>query len=114
MNINENIRFDNDSSAFKSRTILGASQTPGMTKFLMKRGIVKNEKQATVFMISISTLFFLLSLYVFIVYVFDIRLFNKQPTMTPEQIQANKERMQQMRDRARNNVNTQQNVQQDQ
>ena len=111
INTNNNISFD-DNLKFKSRTIFGQSQTPGMTRFLMKKGIVKNEKQATIFMFTTSIIFFLLSIYVFIVYVFDIQLFNKT-TVTPEQIQANRERMEQIRNRAQNNTNTE-NVEQTQ
>ena len=44
-----NIEFETDqeiSSQFKSRTVLGRPQVPGMAAWLMKKGIIKDESQA--------------------------------------------------------------------
>ncbi len=46
MSTENNITFESDKFKYKSRVILGQTQVPGMTKFLLGKGIVKNEKQA--------------------------------------------------------------------
>lgn len=80
------ISFDENKYKIKSRTILGESQVPGMTKFLLDKGIVKSEKTAHTFLTTISLLFFISAIYVFSVFVFDFNTGNKQ-TLTPEQVQ---------------------------
>ena len=87
MTMNNNISFDTDNSKYKSRSVLGSPQVPGITKFLLNKKLVKNEKQANMFMIVIAILSILLSTYVFAVHVFEIRLFEKKLELTPEQVQ---------------------------
>lgn len=114
MSIENNISFDTDNTRFKSRTILGSPQTPGMTKFLINKGLVKDEKQANSLMIIITILFLLAAVYVFAKYVFEVNLFNKQPELTQEQIQRREEiteRLEQLRQQRSNNTNTQNETQ---
>ena len=54
---------DNNNFKYKSRVILGQAEVPKMTKFLMSKGIVKNEKQATGILFLITLLCFSLSIY---------------------------------------------------
>ena len=66
MSTENNITFESDKFKYKSRVILGQTQIPGMTKFLLGKGIVKNEKQA-MRILSITTVLFL-GLTIFIIY----------------------------------------------
>ncbi len=66
MSTENNITFESDKFKYKSRVILGQTQVPGMTKFLLGKGIVKNEKQA-MRILSITTVLFL-GLTIFIIY----------------------------------------------
>ncbi len=66
MSTENNITFESDKFKYKSRVILGQTQVPGMTKFLLGKGIVKNEKQA-MSILSITTVLFL-GLTIFIIY----------------------------------------------
>lgn len=109
MSVDNNISFDEDNSNFKSRVILGAPQIPGVTKFLLHKKWVKDERQATNLMVILTILFLLISAYIFAAHVFDIKFFGAKSTITPEQIQANKERMEMLRNRNIDN-NTIQNV----
>ncbi len=84
------ISFEDNSFKFKSRTILSESTVPGLTRFLLKKGIVKNEKQANIFMIFMSIIFFLAAGFVFIVFVLGI---NDNNRVTKEQIEINRERL---------------------
>lgn len=84
------ISFEDNSFKFKSRTILSESTVPGLTRFLLKKGIVKNEKQANIFMIFMSIVFFLAAGFVFIVFVLGI---NDNNRVTKEQIEINRERL---------------------
>ena len=103
------ISFEDNSFKFKSRTILSESTVPGLTRFLLKKGIVKNEKQANIFMIFMSIVFFCLAVYVFAFYVFDVRISNNinDSEAMKEKIQLNKERVQKLRDQQLNKINTQ-------
>lgn len=58
-----NLTFESDKFKYKSRTILSTPQVPGMTKFLMNKGIVKNERQAIILMFAITIIFSGLSIY---------------------------------------------------
>ena len=70
-----------DEEQYKSRIILEKGKTPKMVSFLIKKGIVKSEKQASVLLVAISTFFFLISIFIFAYYVFGIRNpFAKQPS----------------------------------
>ncbi len=82
MSTENNITFESDKFKYKSRVILGQTQVPGMTKFLLGKGIVKNEKQA-MSILSITTVLFL-GLSIFIIYT---NFFKEPavPTITPEQ-----------------------------
>jgi hypothetical protein len=40
------IQFDTDQVQYKSRSVLGQAQIPGMAAWLMKKGIIKEEAQA--------------------------------------------------------------------
>jgi len=113
MSIENNISFD-DNLNFKSRSILGSPQTPGMTKFLINKGLVKNEKQANSLMIIITILFLLVAVYVFAKYVFEVDVFNKTPEPTLEQMQMREEaeqRFEQLKQQRSNNTNTQNETQ---
>ncbi len=66
MSTENNITFESDKFKYKSRVILGQTQVPGMTKFLLGKGIVKNEKKAMI-ILSITTVLFL-GLSIFIIY----------------------------------------------
>jgi hypothetical protein len=57
-------------SKFQSRTIFGQPQTPSMVKFLISKGIVKDEKTAGHFLLGLTVFFFCLTIYIFIFYVF--------------------------------------------
>ncbi|MFA6297334.1 MAG: hypothetical protein WC629_02110 [Candidatus Paceibacterota bacterium] len=66
---------------YKSRDILNKGKTPKMVSFLIKKGIVKDEKQANVFLVIISIIFLLVSIFIFAYFVFGIRNpFAKQPS----------------------------------
>lgn len=64
MNTGENISFDDNNFKFKSRSIFGSSEIPGMTKFLVGKGLVKNETQAMYFMIILIIIFVCTSMYI--------------------------------------------------
>ena len=98
------ITFDENKYKIKSRTILGQAEVPGMTRFLLRKGIVKGEKGAHVFLLGIASLFFAVAIYVFAVFVFDVEIGGaKGPTQ--EELQANRDRMEQGRLERRNNQN---------
>ena len=101
----------NNNSDYKSRSILSTSQTPGMAKFLINKGIVKNEKQARGILLTITTISLLASIYIFATFVFDIQIFNRTPQLTEEQIQQNRERLERLRQERRNTTNTTTNTQ---
>jgi hypothetical protein len=47
---------DNNNFKYKSRVILGQPKVPNMSKFLVGKGIVKNEKQALFIMLAFTGL----------------------------------------------------------
>lgn len=106
---------DNNNLKYKSRVILGQSEVPKMTKFLIGKGIVKNEKSAQNLLLWVTVSFLLASVYVFAIYVFDVQMFNPTPVQTleqtPEQIQRIKERRERVerlrQERLNNTTNTQ-------
>ena len=51
MSTENNFTFDENKYQIKSRVILGQSKVPGMTKFLIQKGIVKTEKTAHTLML---------------------------------------------------------------
>lgn len=64
------IQFDTDQfqSQFKSRTVFGQPQVPGMAAWLMKKGFIKDEASAGKILIGI--VFFNFCLTAFLVYYF--------------------------------------------
>lgn len=40
------VQFEDSNNTFKSRSVLGAPEVPGMANFLVKKGIVKEEGNA--------------------------------------------------------------------
>ncbi len=64
MSTENNLTFEGDQFKYKSRVILGQSEVPKMTRFLMSKGIVKNEKQATTVLFLITLISFSLSGYI--------------------------------------------------
>ena len=54
---------DNNNFKYKSRVILGQAEVPKMTRFLMSKGIVKDEKQATGILFLITLLSFSFTVY---------------------------------------------------
>lgn len=91
---NDDIQFDE--FKIKPKAVLNQPQTSGMVRFLISKGIVKNEKQANYLLMAVTILFFISSIYIFITYVFDISILNKKSKLSPEQVRINKERLQQM------------------
>lgn len=65
---NEEIQFEeeygNSEFHIKSRKILGEPTTPTMINFLLEKGIVKNEKQATFLLIVCIVIFLSLSIFI--------------------------------------------------
>jgi hypothetical protein len=99
------IRFNNIAS-------LSQKESKGIINFLINKGVVKDVKGANNLLLIVSVLVFALSIYIFTAYVFDINISsNKNTEEAGQKVQANKERIQQLRDKARNNINTTQNAQ---
>ena len=61
MSTENNITFENDNFKYKSRVIFGQSEVPKMARFLIGKGIVKNEKQAQGVLFGITLLLFISS-----------------------------------------------------
>ena len=102
------ISFEDNSFKFKSRTILSESTVPGLTRFLLKKGIVKNEKQANIFMICMSIIFFCLAVYVFASYVFGYRFYIKKDVqINYEHLEMTKDYIQQIKKNSQNTQNAQ-------
>jgi hypothetical protein len=74
------ISFEENKYQIKSRSILGESQVPAMTKFLLNKGIVKTEKTAHILLIIISLLFFSFAMFIFSYYVLDIKITESNKT----------------------------------
>ncbi len=96
MSTENSISFDENKYKIKSRSILVQAEVPKMITFLTTKGIVKNEKQAQMVLLGATACFFIASIFVFMVFVLDVEVFNKNPQPTQEQIQMREERMQKM------------------
>ncbi len=57
------IQYNEEDSSYKSRTILGQPKTPKMIGFLIRKGIVKNEKSAGVLLIFLISICVILTIY---------------------------------------------------
>lgn len=100
------ITFDENKYQIKSRTILGQAEVPGMTRFLLRKGIVKNEKAAQMTLLWSAIIFLGVSLIIFSVFIFDIRFTQGKPE-DPEAVmrrQAVKEKVLEMRNGKINNT----------
>lgn len=66
------IEFESDQfqNQFRSRTVLGQPQVPGMASWLMKKGIIKNESSAGKILIGIVVFNFLVMIILFYYFVF--------------------------------------------
>lgn len=84
-----NITFNENKYKIKTMKTQRTSEVSTITSFLLRKGIVKSEKTARVFLIIVSSIFLLTSIYVTYAYVFDFGTEN----ITPEEIQENKERV---------------------
>jgi hypothetical protein len=51
---------------YKSRVVLGQSETPKLVTWLIQKGIVKNESQAGYVLLGVVGLFFLVAIFIFI------------------------------------------------
>ncbi len=71
------ISFDENQYKLKSRSILGQPQVPGVINFMLRTKIVKNEKQAFVVIVFLTTSFFIASFYI------TYNSFLKQPEIPP-------------------------------
>ena len=61
MSTENNLTFEGDQFKYKSRVIFGQAEVPKMTRFLIGKGLVKNEKQATTIMFTVTILLFIAS-----------------------------------------------------
>ncbi len=104
----DSISFDENKYKIKSRVIFGQAEVPKMITFLTTKGIVKNEKQAKMVLLGATTCFFIASIVVFMVYVLDVRIGGQSGGITPEQLQENIDRFQQIINNGKN-ANTQTN-----
>lgn len=59
----DGISFDDSSPKFKSRIDTSVSATPWMVRFLVNKGIIKNERQAMIIIAVFSVLLIVLSLF---------------------------------------------------
>lgn len=83
------VQFDNENDfQFKSRSVLGDYQKPGLVSWLQKKGIVKDDKGAQIALISITLICFSLALLVF----FYDDIFTSNEVITEEEILKNLER----------------------
>lgn len=95
------VEFDTDNS--RVGRLQPSVQNPKMTKFLIEKGIVKDEKQAFYVLLGISATCFLISVYIFWAYVIGFPV-----KVSPEQIRQRQEFEERMM-RARENSNQPQN-----
>ncbi len=63
------IQFDEPQIHYQSRTILGEPQTPSVIKFILKKGLARDEKHATKIVMIAIGIMFLISIILFINYV---------------------------------------------
>ncbi|MBC7766657.1 hypothetical protein H7Y21_01535 [Arenimonas sp.] len=87
---NNDITFDE--YKYKSRSILGQSESPAMIRSLVKHGVVKNEGQAFIFMVMITSLFAGAS--IFIVYINFFKPLVAPPLTTEQELLFNQEQAQ--------------------
>ena len=82
MSTENDLTFDESKYKIKSKVILGQAEVPGITKFLLRKGIVKSERQAL--LLTIILILTMLSATVYIVYT---NFFKKPqlPELTPEE-----------------------------
>jgi hypothetical protein len=114
MSNENNLTFENNVFRYKSRIILGESRVPGITKFLLGKGIVKTEKTANTLLLFVTAISLMAAIYVFTVFVLDVQLFNRTLVQTPEQIQQreeSRERFNKIREQRQNTLNKTQNPQ---
>lgn len=71
------INFDEDKYKIRSHSILGQPESPAVIRFMIKKNIVKNEKQAFMIIVVMISLFFLTSFYI------TYNTFFKQPEIPP-------------------------------
>lgn len=71
------ISFDENQYKLKSRSILGQPQVPGIINFMLRKNIVKNEKQAFAVIVFLTACFFIASFYI------TYNTFFKQPEIPP-------------------------------
>lgn len=81
------LQFDEDKygSSFQSRSILGEARSPAMIRFILKTGLIKDEKKAGYFLIALSLVFFALTAY--ISYALILNKGGSSVKLTPQQIQ---------------------------
>ena len=96
------IEFQTDTN--NSNRLQPSVQNPKMTKFLIEKGIVKNETQAFYVLLGISIICFALSIYIFWGYVIGFPV-----KVSPEQIRQQQEFEQRMLE-ARQNADQNQNT----
>lgn len=63
------IQFDDQNTSFQSRRILGEPQTPNVIKFLLKKGIARDEKHATKIVLITTGVMFFVAIILFINYI---------------------------------------------
>lgn len=103
------ISFDENQYKIKSRSILGASQVPAMTKFLLNKHIVKTEKSAHALLLGLTGVFFLAAVYFFAVFVFEVNLGGSNDSLKKEQILENSRKNMESLRQKRDSVNIQNN-----
>jgi hypothetical protein len=60
------------SGSFQSRTILGAPETPGMVKMLVKSGIIKNESSGGKVLLLVAAISLILAVIIFSYFVLGV------------------------------------------
>jgi hypothetical protein len=65
-----NIEFSSDQQQFKSRNDLGGRRTSGMASWLIKKGIAKDETQASNILLILIILNFILTAFVMYKFIF--------------------------------------------
>ena len=72
--MSDQVKFDTDQqstiSQFKSRTVLGQPEVPGMSAWLMKKGIIKDEGKAGGILVAIVLFNFCLAAFLIYYFVF--------------------------------------------
>lgn len=101
-----NIVFDE--FKIKSRSVFGQAESPAMIRYMMKKGIVKNEKTANGILFGVIIVSLLASAYVFAVFVFDINVGKSAVPQETEQIRAARE---EIRQRTQQRINNSQSKQ---